>query len=87
MPVSAADTRLPNSWASNDGTRAVHKAMKNESDYISRSGPIRHGSVLYRALEIVAAEIIRHPRGVGSTKAPRTNGSRPEDEATQEDTD
>jgi hypothetical protein len=54
-----------------------HKFKKTTSDYDPRCGPIRHGSVFYRMLEMIAAEIAKGSRADADrqTKDRRAEGN------------
>jgi hypothetical protein len=53
------------------------KSKTTKPDYDPRCGPIRYGSVLYRMLEMIAAEIAKGSRAVADrqTKDRRAEGN------------
>jgi hypothetical protein len=63
------------------------KTYHRDSNDSPSSGPIRTGSVLYRALELIAAEIIRRPKSDASIVAPPTRASAAEDAITASNPD
>jgi hypothetical protein len=57
------------------------------TDYDPRSGPIRHGTVLYRMLEMIAAEIAKGLRAKCSVVDRQTKDRRAEDNITKRNID